>query len=63
MKSNWDEAYIIALFAHAGEEVDVKLIRDKVTGYPAGYGFVDFKHGHEAANRALNTLNGTLIRK
>lgn len=40
-----------------GEFVSVKLIRDKITGMPAGYGFAEFK-SQEAASRALATLNG-----
>ena len=38
----------------------VKLIRDKATGFPVGYGFLDF--GNEAAcERVLNTYNGQTI--
>lgn len=29
---------------------NIKLIRDRVTGYPVGYGFVEFSD-HEAARR------------
>jgi RNA recognition motif-containing protein len=45
-----------------GELVEVKLIRDKHTGFPAGYGFVEFSTRH-AAEEALETLNGQIIRK
>mmetsp|Transcript_14527 Transcript_14527/g.19095 ORF Transcript_14527/g.19095 Transcript_14527/m.19095 type:complete len:446 (+) Transcript_14527:203-1540(+) len=61
IQTNWDETYVTALFAHAGEQVEVKLIRDKISGYPAGYGFVEFFQGHTAAARCLQTLNGQLI--
>lgn len=40
----------------------VKLIRDKITGYPAGYGFLEFQTQRGAQN-VLETFNGQLIRK
>lgn len=39
----------------------VKLIRDKVTGYPAGYGFLEFPT-QRGAQVVLETFNGQLIR-
>lgn len=45
-----------------GETVEVKLIRDKHTGYPAGYGFVEFE-SRAVAEKVLDTCNGTPIRK
>lgn len=42
LDSYMDEHFIAGLFAHTGEVVNVKLIRDKTTGAPSGYGFIDF---------------------
>jgi RNA recognition motif-containing protein len=39
----------------------IKLIRDKVTGYPAGYGFLEFPT-QRGAQQVLETFNGQLIR-
>jgi RNA recognition motif-containing protein len=38
--------------------VSIKVIRNKATGYPEGYGFVEFV-SHAAAERILQTYNGT----
>lgn len=46
----------------AGEQPVVKLIRDKVTGYPAGYGFLEFPTQH-GAQLVLETYNGQVVRK
>ena len=40
--------------------VEVKLIRDKHTGFPAGYGFVEFATA-EIAEKVLGTCNGNAI--
>lgn len=48
--------------ACADEQPVVKLIRDKITGYPAGYGFLEFQTQRGAQN-VLETFNGQLIRK
>ncbi|KAF3780586.1 RBP47B' Polyadenylate-binding protein RBP47B' [Nymphaea thermarum] len=53
-----DEAYLHSCFAHTGEVVSVKIIRNKITGHPEGYGFVEFV-SHAAAERILQTYNGT----
>ncbi|KAJ3098053.1 hypothetical protein HDU97_004347 [Phlyctochytrium planicorne] len=42
------------------ENVNVKMIRDKVSGASAGYCFVDFS-SHASAMRLLNSVNGSLI--
>ncbi|CCI43077.1 unnamed protein product [Albugo candida] len=57
---NWDEAYIGSLFASAVEQPSIKLIRDKVTGYPAGYGFLEFP-SQQGAQAVLNTFNGQIV--
>lgn len=53
-----DETYLHGCFAHTGEVVSVKVIRNKITGHPEGYGFVEFV-SHAAAERVLQTYNGT----
>lgn len=40
--------------------MEVKLIRDKHTGFPAGYGFVEFATA-EIAEKVLETCNGNAI--
>ncbi|ODV91244.1 hypothetical protein CANCADRAFT_25868 [Tortispora caseinolytica NRRL Y-17796] len=54
----YDELFITQLWASLGEEVSVKLIRDKFSGANAGYCFVNFS-SPEAASRALS-LSGTI---
>ncbi|XP_057856484.1 polyadenylate-binding protein RBP47B' [Cryptomeria japonica] len=53
-----DENYLHTCFSHTGEVVSIKVIRNKLTGYPEGYGFVEFV-SHSAAERILQTYNGT----
>ncbi|KAG6965600.1 hypothetical protein JG688_00007129 [Phytophthora aleatoria] len=60
IQMHWDEAFIISLFSSAAEQPVVKLIRDKVTGYPAGYGFLEFPT-QRGAQQVLETFNGQLI--
>ncbi|KAI3935236.1 hypothetical protein MKW98_018425 [Papaver atlanticum] len=52
-----DENYLNTCFAHSGEVLSIKIIRNKLTGQPEGYGFVEFA-SHAAAERILHTLNG-----
>ncbi|KAA8549741.1 hypothetical protein F0562_001241 [Nyssa sinensis] len=54
----FDEAYLHSCFSHTGEVVSIKIIRNKITGQPEGYGFVEFV-SHAAAERILQTYNGT----
>ncbi|KAG7382562.1 tRNA selenocysteine 1-associated protein 1 [Phytophthora pseudosyringae] len=60
IQMHWDEAFIASLFASAAEQPVIKLIRDKVTGYPAGYGFLEFPT-QRGAQQVLETFNGQLI--
>ncbi|TYI73623.1 hypothetical protein E1A91_D07G141700v1 [Gossypium mustelinum] len=55
-----DESYLNSCFAHTGELVSIKIIRNKITGQPEGYGFVEFV-SHQAAERILQTYNGTTM--
>jgi RNA recognition motif-containing protein len=55
-----DENYINSLLAHTGGVVSVKIIRDKVTQIPAGYGFIEFS-SHYAASQVLESYNGQPI--
>ncbi|CAH0485924.1 unnamed protein product [Peronospora farinosa] len=60
IQMHWDETFIASLFATAVEQPVIKLIRDKVTGYPAGYGFLEFPT-QQGAQQVLETYNGQLI--
>ncbi|KAI9096257.1 hypothetical protein DFS34DRAFT_581585 [Phlyctochytrium arcticum] len=55
-----DENYIRELWRRLGENVNVKMIRDKFSGGNAGYCFVDFTT-NAGAVKQLNTINGTMI--
>ncbi|KAG4988534.1 hypothetical protein AAZX31_11G129800 [Glycine max] len=52
-----DESYLSQCFAHNGEVVSIKIIRNKLTGQPEGYGFVEFV-SHASAEAFLRTYNG-----
>lgn len=55
-----DENYINTCFAHTGELISSKVIRNKLTSQSEGYGFVEFR-SHAAAENILQTYNGTLM--
>ncbi|KAJ3097359.1 hypothetical protein HK100_005379, partial [Physocladia obscura] len=55
-----DENYVRQLWNSIGENVTVKMIRDKMTGHSAGYCFVDFGNNTSAA-RQLAGLQGSMI--
>ncbi|KAJ4766855.1 Polyadenylate-binding protein RBP47B [Rhynchospora pubera] len=55
-----DENYLYGCFAHTGEVISVKIIRNKLTGLPDGYGFIEFI-SHDAAERILHSYNGVQI--
>ncbi|XP_024018591.1 polyadenylate-binding protein RBP45C [Morus notabilis] len=55
-----EENYLISCFAHTGEALTAKVIRNKQTGLPEGYGFIEFA-SRAAAERALQTYNGALM--
>ncbi|KAG0356987.1 hypothetical protein BC939DRAFT_506673 [Gamsiella multidivaricata] len=55
-----DENWIRGAWYSAGEQVAVKMIRDKYTGASAGYCFVELS-SPAAAVKAIGTLNGVLI--
>ncbi|XP_050216294.1 polyadenylate-binding protein RBP45C [Mercurialis annua] len=52
-----DENYIFNIFAATGEIASAKVIRNKQTGLPEGYGFIEFA-SRTAAERILQTYNG-----
>jgi len=52
-----DETFVRGLFFGEKELTTVKVIRDKSTGFPAGYGFLEFA-SHSAAARVLDRFNG-----
>ncbi|XP_059664805.1 polyadenylate-binding protein RBP45-like [Cornus florida] len=53
-----DENYLYTCFAQTGEIASVKVIRNKQSGQPEGYGFLEFTT-RAAAERVLLTYNGT----
>ncbi|CAE5957213.1 unnamed protein product [Arabidopsis arenosa] len=55
-----DENFLYGCFAHTGEMVSAKVIRNKQTGQVEGYGFIEFA-SHAAAERVLQTFNNAPI--
>ena len=55
-----DENFIASLFAGIGSPVTVKVIRDKNSSLPVGYGFVDFV-SHEVADTVLHAYSSLPI--
>ncbi|KAK4258992.1 hypothetical protein QN277_005375 [Acacia crassicarpa] len=55
-----DENYLYNCFAHTGEVVSAKVIRNKQTNQSDGYGFIEFLT-RAAAERILQTFNGTIM--
>ena len=52
------EGQLQEIFAAHGTVESVKVIMDKFTGRPRGFGFVEMSSGGEA-QRAIQALNGT----
>ena len=52
-----NEAELRDLFAESGTVADCKLVTDRDTGRPRGFGFVEMSTEAEA-NEAINNLNG-----
>jgi RNA recognition motif-containing protein len=55
------EDEVRALFASYGEVTNVNLLKDKFTGQPRGFGFVDMAVDAEA-QKAIHELNGRELR-
>ncbi|CAL5204654.1 unnamed protein product [Lathyrus oleraceus] len=55
-----DENYLHRCFASNGEIFSIKVIRNKQTGQPEGYGFVEF-HSHVIAENVLVNYAGMLM--
>eukprot|EP00210_Caulerpa_lentillifera_P009165 g8737.t2 len=55
-----DENYVFALLSSSGDIINVKIIRNKLTGVSDGYGFIEC-NSHDAANRVLELYNGKPI--
>uniref|UniRef100_A0A0K8RM58 tRNA selenocysteine-associated protein 1 n=1 Tax=Ixodes ricinus TaxID=34613 RepID=A0A0K8RM58_IXORI len=61
LEPTMDEYFVQQAFTMMGENpVHVKIIRNRITGMPRGYGFLDFGD-EEAAQRALLRCNGRPI--
>ena len=48
------------IFSTLGPVGEIKIIKDKLTGLSAGYGFVQYLD-HRAAEMALQSLNGRVL--
>jgi len=57
--TTYDEGYIRSLFTDENI-LSVKIIRDKNTGLPVGYAFIDFED-NEAAQRVIIDYNGKIM--
>ncbi|KAJ8763446.1 hypothetical protein K2173_002329 [Erythroxylum novogranatense] len=55
-----DETYLHSCFSHTGEVSSVKIIRNKQTGQPEGYGFIEF-YSHTTAEKILQNYSGALM--
>ena len=55
-----NEAMLQEIFSTLGNVAEVKVIKDKVTGMSAGYGFVKFSD-HRAADLAMASINGRVL--
>ncbi|XP_045833078.1 polyadenylate-binding protein RBP47-like isoform X1 [Trifolium pratense] len=55
-----DETFLHNCFAHTGEVVSAKVIRNKQTGQSEGYGFVEF-YSRAMAEKVLQNFNGTMM--
>jgi RNA recognition motif-containing protein len=51
------EESVRSLFSQFGDVSSVKLIKDKFTGSPKGFGFIEMSSSNEA-NAAISSLNG-----
>ena len=52
IESWMDEGWISQIYQNTGALLSVKVIRDKNTGLPSGYAFVEFSD-HNIANQVL----------
>lgn len=55
-----DETYLHSCFSHSGEVSSVKVIRNKLTSQPEGYGFVEFL-SRASAEEVLQNYSGSLM--
>ncbi|KAE9597253.1 hypothetical protein Lal_00007763 [Lupinus albus] len=55
-----DENYLHNCFAHTGEVVSAKVIRNKLTGQSEGYGFVEF-YSRATAEKVLQNYGGATM--
>jgi len=53
------EEYVSTLFLSIAKPTSVKLMRDKVTNIPLGYGFAEFESA-ELASEIFHKYNGTM---
>jgi RNA recognition motif-containing protein len=57
---NTNEERIKSLFAEFGEVESIKMIKDRFSGRPKGFGFVEMPSNSEA-DQAIKALNGNRV--
>jgi RNA recognition motif-containing protein len=57
---NTTEATLKSLFAEYGDVESVKVIKDRFSGRPKGFGFIEMPNNSEA-DQAIKALNGNRI--
>jgi len=62
LESYMDEAFLMTALAKMGENMvaSIKVMKNKFTGEPASYGFINFNSDHHALI-AMHRLNGKVI--
>ncbi|MBK9276366.1 MAG: RNA-binding protein [Flavobacteriales bacterium] len=54
------ELHLELLFGHFGEVERTKVVTDRITGEPRGFGFVEMKD-KRSANKAIDKLDGVKL--
>ncbi|MDA8140626.1 MAG: RNA-binding protein [Desulfobacteraceae bacterium] len=60
LSSTTTEENLKSLFTEFGEVESIKIIKDRLTGRPRGFGFVEMPSNSEA-DQAIKALNGNRI--
>jgi RNA recognition motif-containing protein len=60
LSSNTTEDGLKTLFAEFGDVESVKIIKDRLSGRPKGFGFIEMPSNSEA-DQAIKALNGNRI--
>ena len=62
LESYMDESFLQSALEKIGQNnvISIKVMRNKFTGEPASYGFVNFDNDHQAL-MAMHKLNGKVV--